>query len=436
VITYHRTLRAALPIVVIPALASSCFGFIEIARGVLLLQTTASATYESYFLGTETNDPDTIYTLFPTLKYTRNAGRAHLAGSVGVAFNRYGKNTEFDSDELRANASIEIPTVEGSRLEGVFSIGYNESTDVDILLNDRIASETFSVNFSLNYRLASRIIVKEQLSYSSSAREIYSDQDVISNQLSVTYSDFLRHTSLVATHGFNYVKSSGDNVAGVALDQQSHDISLGLHRPIYGEVIGNITYGYSMLLRSDEERFGGDDTFASSFIGIGVDGPFLPVRRFPKLQSSASLSYRQSSVVGVGDTPGRYLSGNLGLSWSAREFTSFSVNASRSIDLTVSDRTVEYTRVGAGFNQQFGRSTNLNGSVGYTWSDTRGVDSSNDTLEAALSLGRTFNKYLSASVGYSYVDNQNSSVPEFRAGRFAGRSYERHTVTGSVTATF
>ena len=390
-ITYRRTLRAALPILAIPALASSCFGFAEIARGALLLQTTGSATYESYFLGTETNDPDTIYTLFPSLRYTRNAGRAQLAGSVGVAFNRYAKNTEFDSDEVRANASIEVPTAAGSRLEGMFSVGYNESTEVDLYVNDRVSSETFSVNFNLSYRLSERVSMTEQLSYSSSTRDIYSDQDVISNQLALTYSDFLRGTDLRVAHAYSYVTSSGDNITGVSLDQQSHDISLGLYRPLYGEdVIGNITYGYSMLLRSDAERFGGDDTYASSYIGVGIDGPFLPVRRFPKLKSSASLAYRQSSVVGVGDTPSRYLSGSLSLSWSAREFTSFSVDASRSIDLSVSDRTVEYTRVGGGFTQQFGRSTTLAGSIGYTWSDTRGINDSNNTLEGSLSLTRNF----------------------------------------------
>jgi hypothetical protein len=101
----------------------------------------------------------------------------------------------------------------------------------------------------------------------------------------------------------------------------------------------------------------------------------------------------------------------------------------------VSDLSVENTRVGGGFDQQIGRSTGLNGSVGYTWSDYRGVSRSDSTLDANLGISRSFNKYLSAGASYGYQNNQNTSSG-FQPGRFAPRDYERHTATGSVTVTF
>jgi hypothetical protein len=434
--THPRTLRALASLLLAPALVSSCFGFAEIARGSLLLQTTGSVMYESYFLGSADNDPDVLYSVFPSLRYTRNAGRAQIAGSAGVSVNRYGKNTQFDSEDIRANASVELPTAAGSRLTGAFSIGYNEGTTIDLYVNDRVAAETFSANLNFDYRLSTRMRVREALSYNSSIREIYSDQDTLSNQAAFTYENFLRGTNLTVAHGFNITKSSADRDTGIALDQQSHDISLALSRAIYSEVIGSLTYGYSTTFLSTAERLGRDDKISSGYISVGIEGPFLPARRFPKLESAASLSYRQSSVAGIGDDGGQFLTGSLRLAWNARETTRLYINASRSIDLTIANRTVENTRVGGGFNQQLGRSTSLNGAAGYTWSDTRGIDNSDTALDASLNLNRTFNKYLSASLDYTFLDNQSSSSGPTRLGRFAERDYVRQTIMGSVTVTF
>ena len=432
----HRpALRIALPLVLVPAATSTCFGFAEIARGALLLQTTASATYDSYFLGTVSNDPDTIYTLFPSLRYTRNAGRAQLGASAGVAFNRYEKNQDLDSEDLRANASIDLPTAQGSRLTGSFTADYNESTVIDYTVNDRVATETFSANLGFRYRLGARMQLSESLGYSTSSREIYSDQETLSNTVTFTYDDFLRGTALDVSHGANFTQSSGDNYAGVKIDQQSHIFNVGLSRPLYGEVRGALKYGYSLLQRSEAEVGGGDRTTTGGSISATIDGPFLPRNRFPKLESSASLSYSQPVTSGLNDTGGKFLSGHLSLSWAARERTNLFVRANRSISLAVSDLSVENTRVGGGFNQRFGRATSLSGNVGYSWSTFRGVDRSDNALDAGLSLSQHFNKYLSASLGYTYEDRQ-SDATGFQPGRFTPRNYERHTGTASVVVTF
>jgi hypothetical protein len=428
--------RIVVSLLLAPALATPCFGFAEIARGALLLDTTGSVMYESYFLGSIDNDPDVLYSLYPSLRYTRRAGRASITANAGVAFNRYDKNTQYDSDDIRAGASIDLPTAEGSRLNGNFSINYNETTDVDLVVNDRVASETFSTSLLLDYKLSTRMNLRDTLGYTSSTRSAYSDQDVLSNQLSFTYEDFLRGTNLTLGHGLNIVKSSGENETGIALDQQSHDISLALSRPLYGDVIGSLGYGYTFINRSAAESINGDRNYSSSYVSVGLEGPFLPARRFPKLESSASLSYRQANVSGIGDTNGKFLSGNLRLSWAARETTRLSFDASRSIDLTITDRTTENTRVGGGFNQQLGRTTALTGSAGYTWSDTRGIDSSYSALDASLGLSRSFNKYLSAALNYTYTENQSGDNGTVQLGRFARSDYERHTLMASATVTF
>jgi hypothetical protein len=432
--SYRNALRAALPLLLASVPATS-FSFVEIARGALLLQTTGSVTYDSYFIGTVDNDPDTIYSLYPSLRYTRNAGRGTISASAGVAFNRYETNTDLDSDDIRANFSIDLPTVEGARLDGNFTVDYSEATTVDLFVNDRVASETLSTNLAFKYRAGPRVTIAESFAYSESSREIYSDQEMISNQLSLSYKGFLRGTSLILSHGVTFTESSGDNFRGVGLDQEAHNISLGLSRPLYGEVNGTLSYGYSLLRRSSGETVNGETDNSSAYVSASIDGPFLPRNRFPKLTSSASLSYSQSATAGINDGGGKFLAGNLNLAWSARPRTKLHVRASRSLDLSVSDLSVENTRVGGGFDQQIGRSTGLNGSVGYTWSDYRGVSRSDSTLDANLGISRSFNKYLSAGASYGYQNNQNTSSG-FQPGRFAPRDYERHTATGSVTVTF
>ena len=433
-ITAHRTSLCA-TLLLVPAFASTCFGFAEIARGSLLLQTTGSVTYDSYFIGTVDNDPDTIYTLYPALRYSRNAGRGTISASTGVAFNRYETNQDLDSDDLRASFGVELPTIEGARLEGSFNAGYNEATTVDLFVNDRVASKNLSTSLALKYRLNDRMLLSESLSYNNSKRELYSDQEVFSNMLGLTYRGFLRGSSLTLSHGMTLTSSSGDNFAGVALDQQSHNLSLGLSRPLYGEVTGSLSYGYSMLRRSSGETTNGQTKSNSSYVSASIEGPFLPRKHFPKLTSSASLAYSQSAIAGVNDDAGKFLAGSMSIAWAARERTKFNVRASRSMDLAVNDLTVANTRVGGGFNQQIGRSTHLAGNVGYTWSSFRGVDRTDNVLDAGLNLSRGFNKYLSASLGYTYQDNNNTSTG-FQPGRFRPRNYERHTATGSVTVTF
>ena len=431
--------RTALPLALTLALASGvttpAFGLVEIARGLVLLQTTGSVTYDSYFLGTVDNAPDYIYTVAPALLYTRHAGRAQMSLSAGMAFNWYDRNTEYDSEDLRASASIELPTVDGARFTGEASASYSEETVVDFFLNDRVPTKTTSAGFVLKYRPGLKIGVAEIFRYSNTERDIYSSQDFINNNLSFTYYDFLEKTNLSFEHGLTLTSSSGDNIRGAELDQTSNSFSLTLARPVYGEVMGGISYGHNILTRSADETSAGQTRSSSNFVSLTLDGPFLPPRRFPKLKSSASLSYQQSNSLGINDTGGKFLAGSLSLSWNARERTSFNIGAARSLDLTANDFSVENTRVSAGFAQQIGLSTSLTGSVGYGWSTFRGSSRTDNTLNASLGLSRGFNKHLSAGVNYTYMLNQNDSAG-VQTTRFAPRDFERHTVNAFISTTF
>jgi hypothetical protein len=289
------------------------------------------------------------------------------------------------------------------------------------MVNDRIATKSLSTALNFDYRLTDRINVKESLNYSDTSREFYSDQETLSNNLSLAYEGFLRGTSLILGHTFTVTNTSGNSdiiitdpegnpIDTNGLDQHSHNVSLGLSRPLYGEVTGTLTYGYSILERSSGETTNGETESTSAYISASINGPFLPRNRFPKLTSSASISYSQPATAGVNDDSGKFVSGHMNLGWSARERTKLHVRASRSMDLAANDFSVQNTRIGAGFDQHIGRSTHLSGSVGYRWSTYRGADRDDNSLDASLGLSRSFNKYLSASLGYTYQDNNNSTT--------------------------
>ena len=417
------------------ALTSTSFGFAEFARGGLLLDTNASVMYDSFFLGSADNDPDTIYTLYPALRFVRRAGLAQFTASGGVAFNRHEVNKDYDSDDLRINVSLHIPSDVGSRLTGDVSVGYTEDMVVDYSLNDRIPTERYFAQIGLTYPINPGMILNESLSYSSVSRAFYSDQDMFSNRLHFTYRGIFPGTSLLLGHELTITKTDANEYTQVGLDQYSNNLSIGLSRPLYGEVSGSIRYGYSVLSRSSEEVFGSDTSRGSHYLNISIDGPFLPANRFPKLTSSASISYSQSSVAGFLDDGGKFLSGSLRLAWSARERTDLSIHASRSMELSANNLAVENTRVGGGFTQKIGRVTKLDGSISYNWRSYRGVTRDDTILQAGLTLSRPFTRNLHGSLSYGYVDNNTDALGN-QFTRVAPRNYERHTVTGSATFTF
>ncbi len=417
------------------ALTTTSYGFAEFARGGLLLDTTGSVTYDSFFLGSADNDPDTIYTLFPSLRFVRRAGLAQFTATGGVAFNRHEVNKDYDSDDLRINASLYIPTDVGSRLTGNVDVGYTEEMVVDYSLNDRIPTERYYAQVGVTYPINPGMILHESLSYSSVTRAFYSNQDMLSNRLNFTYRGIFPGTSLLLGHELAVTKTDGNEYNPVGIDQYYNNFSVGLSRALYGEVNGSIRYGYSVISRSSEEVFGGDRSRGSHYINLSIDGPFLPANRFPKLTSSASIAYSQSSVAGINDNGGKFLSGALRLAWSARERTQLSIHASRGMELSANNLAVENTRVGGGFDQKIGRLTNLNGSLSYSWRSYRGVTRDDTILDASLAISRPFTRNLRGSLRYGYVDNNTDALGN-QFTRVTPRNYERHTVTASATFTF
>jgi hypothetical protein len=431
---------AVIALVGTPLLSTTCYGFAEVARGAVTLETELRLSYDSYFIGARAmGDDDYFATLQPTLKYTRRAGLAELDAFAGVAILRHDTNTQFDSENFQAGLRSSLPVVEGSRLSGSVDLAYTESTQIDYDVMDRVPTESIRATAQFEYKLGLKTSISDSIGYSKTDRATYSDQETFGNDLSFNYTDFLRGTNLRLTHGYLKTKSSGENFLGADLDQESNSFAGSLSRPIVGPLRGELTYGYRILDRGADESIIGETEHRGSFFGATLSGPFLSPIRFPKIESSASLSYSEASSPGLNDVGEKTLTGHVRLGWIARERTRFSFDASRSVDLSATDLSVENTRVSAGVTQSVGLATSIGVNLAYYWRDFRGVDRSDETLDASLNIGYKFSRNWSAGAAYSYQNNRTDGEdmmvnPAYF--RMRPNDYERHLVSVYVTNVF
>jgi hypothetical protein len=419
--------------------ASSCavpaFAFTEFARGALTLETRGTVTYDSYFLGSANHDSDFYETLRPQLNYSRNAGLSKFNASLGMAFNRYNKFTSYNSDDVIASLNASLPVEPGSRLDGNVTASYNESKDVDPVLLERVSSKALAAGLNFNYQLGLKTALTDAFSYNKTIRQVYSDQETFSNNVGFTYSDFLYESNLRFNYGLDRTKSSGDNFRGVPLDQTAHSFTGTFSRPIIGALNGELTYGYRTVRRSKSESDIGQKNQDGAIFSVSINGPFLPPSRFPKLTSSASLSYQESVSPGINDTGGKTLTGDMNLSWAARERTDVYIRANRSLTLSANDLTVEDTRVSTGLTEHVGIATTIDGSLAYSWHKFRGISRNDNTLEASLSADHSLSKYWSFGASYEFQKN-NSDATGLQPTRFLPTDYNRHLVSVFVTNVF
>lgn len=442
--TVHHSKRSALATALIVATTSAtlsvkCFGFAEVARGALTLETEGRVTYDSYFLGAKKIGDDDYYaSLRPQLRYVRKAGLAEIEAFGGVSIVRYDTYKEFDSEDINAGFRSQLPVSEGSRISGDVSLNYNESTTVDYTVLDRVPTRNASAQASLRYALGLKMALSDSINYSRTLRTQYSDQEVFGNDVSFSYADFLYGSTFSLSHGYTRTTSSGDNVLGADLDQHSNSVSGTLSHPLAGQLTGAFTYGYRILDRSQAESVTGQKRQEGSFFSATLNGPFLPPRYFPKLDSSMSLSYQESRSPGINDLGGKTLTGSIGLRWAARERTKLNFQANRSIDLAANDYSVENTNVSLGITESVGIAHQFSGNVGYTWQKFRGVDRKDNIFNASLTYNYSLSRYWSLGASYTYQKNDtNTNGPTLQPGfRTPYQNYERHTVSVYVTNTF
>jgi hypothetical protein len=412
-----------------------------------MVNTSLIGTYDSYFIGTFDHKPDYFATLSPQVSYNHTVGPTNLKAYVGMAFNRYDINSRFNSDDLSAGISSNFPVVDGSRLSGNVAATYGESTQIDQIVNDRVATKSYQVDVNASYRTGIKTSLSDTVAYIESQRKLYGNQTIGSNQINFGYTDFLENTNLNLSETYtrtksaagnyanylNYVPERDGNIPDVAIDQTANSFNVGVAHPIYGQIIGEVVYGYMIMHRSAAETNSGVTDSKGSTIAVNITGPLLPPARFPKVESSATISYQQAASQGINDAGSKTIVGNANLAWNARERTRVSLSASRAQSLGTSNFSVVTTSVTTGVTENIGLATTLTGSVIYTWRDYRGITRHDSVLEADLSLQHALTRHWNIGTSYTFQDNATSTpATRFVAARYALDSYVRHVVTVSL----
>lgn len=402
--------------------------FTEIARGSLTLTTTGRVAYDSNVLGNASEQGDTVYTLAPTLNYSRTAGLGTIEGAFGVAINRYADLTAFDSEDITASLRIGLPTPEGARQQGSFQAGYADISDIDETVGTRIRSKTWSTSFAGTYRAGPRTDLRADLAYSDTTRDVFADRTQWVAGVGFDYNDFLGGFGLEGDYRYTDSQSSSFTTGpSTALDQTSHHVSGGLFYKFVNGLRASADVGYRWIDRGAQETPAGNTSRNGVTFGLRLDGPFLPAARFPKLKSSFSIGLEQGQTLGLNDTGSTTMVGDLSLGWQARERTAITFSASRRQGLSTTNLSTVDNNIRLALTQRIGERANLSASLGQEWSSYPGTGRNDRRTRGAVNFGYNFNRNWQAGASYAATLSRSSS------DLF---DYDRHLVSGFVSCTF
>ncbi|HEX2853365.1 MAG TPA: outer membrane beta-barrel protein [Opitutaceae bacterium] len=423
-----KTLRSTAGLFIFPILfVCPSLATIPLGRGEVAISASVSGTYDSNVSGRRGSQEDFYGTFAPRISYLRRAGKIEADASVSISSVRYVDSQQFNSDNVAADVSLQLSEKSFQNISASVSAGYTESYQIDQDLNARIKSDVTTFSGQLGLVPSPRTSVTMHASYSDAENTGASDQQMLSGGGAFNFNNLMGNTTVILSYDYTSAESSGENLLGAELDQNSHHFSLGLSRPLYREVTGRINYGYRILNRSAAETTAGTTRQAGTVLSATIDGPFLPARAFPKIKSHLSLSYQDATTPGVNDPGTKLLTGDLSLSWEARESTTLSLGTSRTQRLAVTDISVVTTSARASVTQKL--RYNLSGSAGvnYEWNTYKGIPRSDEVFSYDGALNYDFAHSWTASASYRYQSSQSNQVVS---------DYVRHLAILSLGYTF
>lgn len=412
----------------IAALSSPAFASIPVGRGEITPSATATATYDSNVFGVREATDDYSVTLRPGVSYKRQAALIEASANFGVSVIRYDEQTQLDQENLDAIFTLSLPDSDVRNYSGSASAAYLESSDLDTDLNARVQKQTTTLDTRAALASGPRTDFSASVNHTDTERSVASDQQTLGTQLTYGYKDFFYGNTLHLAANYDQLESSGDNDRGAALDQSSYLFTAGLSRAFVREALrARASYGYRILNRSAAETDAGVKRQSGSVISAGLDGPFLPKKYFPKIESRFGVAYQDSATPGINDTGSEELTGFISLAWKARSTTDVTFGVTRSQRLSANDLSIVSTNVRLGLNQVL--RPNLDGSlsVSQDWSSYNTVDREDSTVSAGGSLNYRFARFWDASLSHSF-SSTDSGV--------SASAYDRHVTNLSVTYRF
>ena len=413
---------------------SKVFGFAEFDSGELYLLTTASATYDSRVDGTQTDQGDLILRLDPTLDYTRTNSEINMTANAGIDFDRYVYNPKYDTHDISSGFTLTLPPNTGPAYSGAFSASYTQAFAVSSDVDQLVHTDSFSTSLNLRIPTGLKTTFLVGGGYSDLDRGAFGSSKSWQGSLGFLYADFLEGTNLQVQYMRTGASTSGGTISASAaaaeavpagavageLDQSSNSFTASLVRKIYYDLTGSLAYGYTFLGRAADETTSRQTQDDSSTFSASLTGPFLPKSKFPKLDSSLTISYQRALTPGINDTAGATVVGSASVSWDIREPTRLALAVSRSQQLTVTNLSAVNTGVTATVTEKVGHFINLNGNVGYQNTEYHGTSRTDNAYNAGLGLIYAVpERPWTFSATYAYTETQSDA---------ASADYSHHVV--------
>lgn len=352
----------------------------EAADGEVFVSLDASVSADSNIGSNALEQSDTIYAVTPGVSWERSRGRGSVSFGAQVEIERASEAETYDSENYSADFSLSMPATGSGRLRGTFDASYFDGSRVNSFQNTRISEQSYDLNLSGAYHVSARINARAGATYGKTEPETLAEYE--SNSLS-------------AGLGYNL----------------SPDVSLFLD---------------ARFRDSSSERLDGlgssSDTSGNAFL-VGLDGQLTA-----RLSGQIGIGYDQSET-SFGGVEREYsgFTYDASLTWTPRERTSLTLDASNGVQSTSSGGT-EYSRVNLSVAQEIGLNMSASVGVGFRSSDfassARGDD---DVMDATARFRYAMTRNISWSLAYRYTDADSTSVIV---------NYSRSVWTFSGTARF
>jgi hypothetical protein len=385
---------------------------------------TDTVIYDSNVFGTPNATDDFSDILAPRVTYLRQAALVEAQASAGLSIIRYLQQTQLNAENWDANASLRLNATALRNYSGSLTAGYAETAQIDPDLNARINAKTTTLVGQSALVTGPRSDLALNANYTDAQRTGASNQQAFAAQALYHYRDFMDGYTASLVADFNELQSSGTTPFNVPLDQHSYALTAGLSRAFAGGALhAGINYGYRIINRSQMETSSGTRRQTGSVISATLDGPFLPAKYFPKVQSHFALAYESEATPGLNDPGSKQLTGSLNLEWQARENTSVTFVTRRSQRLSANDLSVVESAVQLGLEQKLRYNLVGNLTGGYAWSSYRATARQDQTVSLSAALKYNFARSWEARLAYAF--NSTSS-------NVGASGYDRHLLSLSL----
>jgi|GEM_PF-4064831 len=417
-------LLPGLALLAAPLLARAEWDF---GRGALAFEASASGIYDSNLYAAVDAVEDYALAFEPTLRYRRNDSRIKTDGHARYRIRRYLDHPEINSEDPEVHMDWRLLRGEGRTVGANFMADYSKTSDAVLEVNQRVRAEHLSLETGGEVQMARRHVLGASLAYRDQRRDFGSDQNVRTGRVNYRFMSLADDSAFTAS--WTHQRSdSEDALTGLdQLRQTARTLSLGYDRPLYHDAVLNASWGYRWLERDAAAGLPPVDDRSGAFVGLTLDGPFLPRAYFPKTTGRLRVAYEQADVPGLQDSGNERLVGEFQLGWQARPRTRLTLGARREQELSITNHTLVTAGGEVGWAQEVGRFTRTELSLSYLNADFIGLGRRDDRIEASFTARYARNREWPLFLRYQFLDSESTDPVA---------NYQRHVVTITLSHLF